>query len=113
MNKSVNRTQPLKTYVSDEERKEIIERAALASMSVSNYLKAAGLQHRTRSVVDLEAVKDLMKTNSDMGQLGELLKTYLANYQTDNAAREQVASILKSIGETQQKLREAASEMTC
>ena len=112
MTQPVNRKQPLKVYVSDEEKAEITERARLASMSVSNYLKAAGLQHRIRSVVDLHAVKELMQVNADMGRLGGLLKMYLTNFETDQAARSEVAAILKSIGETQQTLRERASDMT-
>lgn len=112
MTKPVNRKQPLKVYVSDEEKEEIGERAQLASMSVSNYLKAAGLQHPIRSVVDLHAVKDLMKINSDMGRLGGLLKMTLANVKTEKADRSKISATLKSIGETQQLLRERASEMT-
>ena len=111
MAKSVNRKQPLKVYVSDEEKEEIAERARLASMSVSNYLKAAGLQHSIRSVVDLQAVKELMKVNADMGRLGDLLKRTLADSETDKAARGEIAAIVKSIGETQQMLRESASKM--
>jgi len=45
-----------------------------AGLSVSAYLRAAGLHHPIRSVLDHQAVCDLAKVNGDQGQLGGLLK---------------------------------------
>ena len=52
-------------------RAERIEaRAQLAGLSVSAYLRAAGLGAPIRSVLDSERVLDLVKVNADQGRLG-------------------------------------------
>src|SRR5690606_32702135 len=49
----------LEVWVTPEERAEIAARAAEAGLSVSAYLRTAGLNHPVRSVLDLRAVTDM------------------------------------------------------
>ena len=57
----------------DDERARIEERAKAVGLSVSTYLRTAGLGHPIKSVLDHAAVMDLAKVNGDKGRLGGLL----------------------------------------
>lgn len=69
---------PIKIWVTLEERAEIEIRAAQTGLSVSAYMRAAGLNHPVRSVLDLKAVADLVRVNDDLGRVAGLLKLWLA-----------------------------------
>jgi hypothetical protein len=47
-------------------------------MSVSSFLAALSLNEPIRSLTDLDAVRELMRINGDLGRLGGLLKLWLA-----------------------------------
>lgn len=68
------RAKPIKVWVTEEERSEIHRLAASANLSLSAYLRAAGLNQRVRSIIDIEAVGELAKVNGDLGRVAELLK---------------------------------------
>lgn len=72
------RGKPIKVWVTDDERAEILRLAAAANLSLSAYLRAAGLNHRVRSILDIEAVNELAKVNGDLGRVAGLLKLWLA-----------------------------------
>jgi len=57
---------------------EITSRAAKSGSSISAYLRAVGLNHPIRSVLDLKAVADLVRVNGDLGRVAGLLKLWLA-----------------------------------
>jgi hypothetical protein len=63
--------------VSDDERAEIERLANVAGMSVSAYLRTAGLNHPIRSTFDYDAVRELAQVAGDLGRLGGLLKLWL------------------------------------
>jgi hypothetical protein len=63
--------------VSDDERAEIERRAGIAGLSISAFLRAAGLHEPIRSALDYEAVLELA-LSADMGRLGGLIKLWLA-----------------------------------
>lgn len=69
---------PIKVWVTDEEKAEIVNRAAQAGLSLSAYMLAAGLHHPIRSRLNLTAVRDLAKVNGDLGRVAGLLKLWLA-----------------------------------
>src|ERR1035441_8008513 len=73
-----DRQRPLKVWVSQEERGQIEIRAKSTGLSLSAFLRAAGLSLRPKSVYDLEAVDQLAKVGADLGRLGGLLKLWLA-----------------------------------
>ena len=69
---------PIKVWLTPGERAEIAERAKQAGLSLSAYMRTAGLNHPIRSVYDLKAVADLGRVNGDMGRIAGLLKLWLS-----------------------------------
>lgn len=72
------RGRPIKVWVTDDERAEIVRLAASANLSQSAYLRVAGMNHHVRSILDIEAVAELAKVNGDLGRVAGLLKLWLA-----------------------------------
>jgi len=99
-----DRQRTLRVVVSDRERAQIEERAKIAGLSVSAYLRAAGLHQPIRSVLDHHAVCDLAKVNGDQGRLGGLLKLWLTERTGQGAPATEVRGLLDRIGETQAQL---------
>jgi hypothetical protein len=72
------RGKPIKVWVTEDERADIERLAASANLSLSAYLRAAGLNQRVRSIIDTEAVTELAKVNGDLVRVAGLLKLWLA-----------------------------------
>jgi hypothetical protein len=72
------RGKPIKVWVTEDERADIERLAASANLSLSAYLRAAGLNQRVRSIIDIEAVTELAKVNGDLVRVAGLLKLWLA-----------------------------------
>jgi hypothetical protein len=60
-----DRQRPLKVYVTPGERLRIEQRAAAVRLSVSAYLRSAGLGHQVKSLLDQEQLLKLIKVNGD------------------------------------------------
>ena len=97
--------------VSARERAQIEERAKIASLSVSAYLRAAGLHHPIRSVLDNQAVCDLARVNGDQGRLGGLLKLWLMEQAGPGAPATEVRRLLDGIAEVQAQLADIAGRV--
>lgn len=76
--KEKRRARTLRFRVSPDEAQEIEDRAARVGVTLSAYLRATALNHRIRSVYDLDAVGDLVRINGDLGRVAGLLKLWLA-----------------------------------
>ena len=74
-----DRIRQLRVVVSASERARIEERAKATGLSVSAYLRSAGLGQVIRSTLDHEAILELAKVNGDQGRLGGLLKLWLVD----------------------------------
>ncbi len=72
------RKERIEVWLTPDERAEIADRAAQSGLSLSAYLRTAGLNHPIRSVYDLKAVADLGRVNGDLGRVAGLLKLWLA-----------------------------------
>jgi len=94
----------LEVWVTPEERAEIAARAAEAGLSVSAYLRAAGLNHPVRSVLDLRAVADMGRVNGDLGRVAGLLKLWLAEKQGHGAHPADVEALLRRFRALQTEL---------
>jgi hypothetical protein len=106
-----DRQLPMKTFVSAGERAEIEARAAAAGLSVSSYLRAAGLGHPVRSVLDHETVMALAKVNADQGRLGGLLKLWLSQRPGEGAAETDVRQLLHGIEDLQGALTKVVARL--
>ncbi len=65
------RGKPIKVFVTEEEKAEIVRRADSANLSLSSYLRAAGMNHSVRSVMDVCAVTELARIHSELGRIAE------------------------------------------
>ncbi len=107
-----DRANHLQVIVTDAERAEIKARAAAASLSVSAYLRAAGMGATFRLAASShEQVAALAKVNADQGRLGGLLKLWLSEQPGRKAAASDVRALLDRISEMQGILAEAAAKL--
>jgi hypothetical protein len=106
-----DRLRPLKVVVSQKERSCIEDRARTTGLSVSAYLRAAGLGHPIRSAFDHAAIVELAGVNSDQGRLGGLLKLWLTERPGEGAPDIEVRLLLGRIGDLQDRLAEIAGRM--
>lgn len=88
------RNEYIKVFVTEDERAELVERAAQAGMSQSAFLRSVGLNEPIRSVVDLQVVADLGKVNGDFGRIAGLLKLWLAEKRGEGASAIDVESVM-------------------
>jgi len=96
----------LEVPVTLEERAEIAARAAEAGLSVSAYMRAAGLNHPVRSVLDLKAVADLVRVNGDLGRVAGLLKLWLAEKRGQGSRPVDVEALMKDLRALQTEMRQ-------
>jgi len=107
-----DRINHLQVIVNDAERAEIKARAAAASLSVSAYLRAAGMGATFRSAAaNHEQVAALAKVNADQGRLGGLLKLWLSERQGQGAQVRDVRALLGRIEDMQGKLAEVVDKI--
>lgn len=103
---TVDRTRPLRVYVTDEDRETITRYAAIAGVTVSDYLRRMGRGQEPRSVFDHDAVRALAKVNGDLGRLGGLLKLWLADRPGVGVREGEVQRLLEEIRSTAALVRE-------
>jgi hypothetical protein len=106
-----DRLWPMKVFVTDDERSRIEERAKVAGLSVSAYLRTAGLGHQIKSVLDHAAVVDLAKVNGDQGRLGGLLKLWLVDRPGRGPSEIEIRRLLERIGELQGRLADVVGRV--
>lgn len=101
-----DRKRPLRVVVSAEERAEIERRAELTGLSLSAYLRSAGLSHPIRSSLDFHAVRELAQVAGDLGRLGGLLKLWLAEKRGQGAPVADVNKLLRETRALQDAIRD-------
>ncbi len=106
-----DRQRTLRVVVSATERARIEQRANIAGLSVSAFLRTAGLNQPIRSVLDQDAVRELAKVNGDQGRLGGLLKLWLAERGGEGAPETEVRRLLDRLGALQTRLAEIAGRV--
>lgn len=85
-------------------------------MSVSHYLRSRGMGYRLKSILDADAVMELVKVNGDQGRLGGLLKMWLTNDERINAmgkdqVKQTILSLLDDIKKNQDLMFEAVKRI--
>jgi len=98
-------------WVLPEEKEELIERAKQAGLSLSGYLRAAGLNQPVRSVLDLAAVAELAKVNGDLGRVAGLLKLWLAEKRGQGARPVDVESMMRDFRALQAQVLDLMSRV--
>jgi hypothetical protein len=98
------RGQRIEIWVTPEEQEEIAALANRAGLSLSAYARAAALNHRVRSVYDLDAVADLVRVNGDLGRVAGLLKLWLVEKPGQGASRPDVNRMMDEFRAMQAEL---------
>jgi len=98
----------IKSYVTGDEHQAIIDSASQAGLSVSEFVKRVCLGYQVKSLVDREAIREVIKVGGDIGRLGGLLKMWLTN---DDEYGQDVRELLELIRERQAELKEAVLKL--
>ena len=106
-----DRERRIKVAVSDAEREEIERRAGAAGLPVSTYLRAAGLNHHVKSVLDYRVATELIGVAGNLGRLGGLLKLWLTERRGEGASVGDVNRLLRETRELQAQIRALASRV--
>lgn len=106
-----DRINHLQVTVNADERQRIKARAAAAGLSVSGYLRAAGLGQPVRSALDHAAVAELAKLNADQGRLGGVLTQWLADPSGRGTPQRDVSRLMDQIRDLQAQLAEIAGRV--
>jgi hypothetical protein len=106
-----DRVNHLQVVVDSGERQRIQERAKEAGLSVSAYLRAAGLGKAIKPVLDHAAVSDLVRVAGDQGRLGGLLKLWLVDRPGRGASEAEIRRLLDRIGDLQTQIAEVVGRV--
>ncbi|EIW5648625.1 MULTISPECIES: plasmid mobilization protein [Pseudomonadota] len=103
------RGQHIKVWVNNDEKAELADRAAQAGLSLSAYMKVAGLNAPIRARSDLSAVTDLVRVNGDLGRVAGLLKLWLAEKRGQSARSMDIEKVMIEFRALQASIREKMS----
>ncbi|HBO2998994.1 TPA: CopG family transcriptional regulator [Pluralibacter gergoviae] len=103
------RGKPIEVWVTDEEKTAITELADQTGLSRSAYLRAVGLNRPVGARADLEAVRELVKLNGDLGRVAGLLKLWLAEKRGQGTRPIHIESVMIEFRELQAQIREKMS----
>ncbi|EDH4904203.1 conjugal transfer protein TraJ [Escherichia coli] len=103
------RGQRIEVWVNNDEKAELADRAAQSGLSLSAYMKAAGLNAPIRARADLSAVADLVRVNGDLGRVAGLLKLWLAEKRGQSARSMDIEKVMIEFRALQASIREKMS----
>ena len=103
------RGKPIEVWVTDEEKAAITELADQTGLSRSAYLRAVGLNRPVGARADLEAVRELVKLNGDLGRVAGLLKLWLAEKRGQGAKPIDVERMMIDFRDLQAGIRDQMS----
>ncbi|GDP33570.1 hypothetical protein BvCmsOUNP001_01813 [Escherichia coli] len=95
--------------MNNDEKAELADRAAQSGLSLSAYMKAAGLNAPIRARADLSAVADLVRVNGDLGRVAGLLKLWLAEKRGQSARSMDIEKVMIEFRALQASIREKMS----
>ena len=95
----------LPVYLTDEEHAAISASAARAGISLSTFAKRVCIGMAVPSLEHKQAVQEVIKARADLGRLGGLLKSALAD---DSCHEHNLRRLLREIEAGQRELKAAA-----
>lgn len=98
----------LKAYLTPEEYQAIRERAGLARLSISAYVQAVCRGQEVKSLIDQEAILELLRLKADLGRVGGLLKLGLAGNSLD---RPQANRLLADLEMTRKRIEDTVNSL--
>ena len=84
-----------------DEKKQLRELAQAHAMSLSEYLRQAGLMQEIASRTEIEITLELAKMNADQARLGNMLKLAI-----DSENEQKIETLITEVRRTQQTIRE-------
>lgn len=72
------RTQQVNIRMTEEEYKQLTEKAAGFGLSLSGFLRDLAMNYPVTCIIDQKAAHEMLKIAGDMGRLGGLFKHWLA-----------------------------------
>jgi len=103
---------PVRSYLTAEEHDLLVQMADRAGLTISQFIRQVCLGHTVRTFEHEQFRLELLKTRSDLGRMGGLLKHALATQsdQSDVAPGE-LRKLLAEISLCQRSLKEAAQRL--
>ena len=83
MSEKQKRTEHIDTRLTVGEFNKISEKAKNVGLTKSEYLRNLGMNYPLKSIIDQQALSELIKTKADLGRLGGLFKLWLADNTVD------------------------------
>lgn len=105
------RGQRIEVWLTADEKQAVADRASEGGLSLSAYMRAAGLNHPIRAKADTEAVAKLVRVAADIGRLGGLLKLWLSDRRDHGAPAIKVSQMLDDTRQLQQQLLKLAMQV--
>lgn len=105
------RNHAIRVYVDDAEFATIMASAGAAQMSESAFLRALGLGYQPKSLLDKEAIIQLVDVAGDQGRLGGLLKLWLRDHAGEGVHEHDVAQLLMALHETQAQIKQVVRRL--
>ena len=114
--KTRRESNPIKVWVTPEEKAVIKAKAGAHSLSASSYLRRLGLAMPVESTIDQRAILDLVKINADLGRFGGLIKMWLttnADFESLSAQglQRKLESTLSDVRQLQKKMSERLEDL--
>lgn len=103
------RRERIEVWVDATEKAELVQKAAAAGLSNAGFLRAVGLNTPIAARADLDAVRDLVKVNGDLGRVAGLLKLWLAEKRGQGATPIEVEAMMVEFRKLQAEIVEKMS----
>lgn len=104
---------PVRSYLTAEEHDRVTQMAARANLSISQFIRHACLGFPVRSFEHQEFRLELLRTRSDLGRLGGLLKAALAvtDMEQSGVTPGELRKLLAEITLCQRRLKEGVERL--
>lgn len=106
-----NRTERITVRFTKEEKQIIDDLADSVSVAPSAYLRAAGLNQRITSMVDLETMRQMRKASTDMARIGNLLKMLMTNKEKVKGHESNVQKLIADFEEAKNEIQVAYNQV--
>jgi hypothetical protein len=99
----------IEVWVDLNEKAQLSKNAAAAGLSNAAFLRAVGLNTPIKARADLDAVRELVRVNGDLGRVAGLLKLWLAEKRGQGARPVDVEELMVDFRKLQAKVLDRIS----
>ena len=104
---------PVRSYLTAEEHDQLARMAERAGLSISQFIRRVCLGYQVQSFEHEEFRLELLKTRSDLGRIGGLLKSALTydDGSWSDCSSGEIRKVLVEISRCQQSLKQAVERL--